>query len=597
MKYLACAFFLVLAPGIFGSAKLTYKYDEVTYSVDGFDLARPFSIVDGTKKYLPLDGMWGLEILNDSFWDNCHFPKTYELSRDIVSYKDSDASGRYLIRLERDEFPRQFLHSEESPLSFYWEDDQFQSTLVVLGWRSKSRISSVRLFHTNRPVSSFSINHSFKNFRVDEEDLGGHPFICLLNMDTFEPIPGRKNFTMNADYLYRLACIGSDEDFGKLGLPKKQLLKLRIGDNLSLMHGAALYGNMSVLKYLERVGAHNIKEKDYNSVIRYAIFGGKIDSVKFLTDLGHSSIRKLSEAQTPFLDAVHLGHVEIVDFLTDDSKCLTFKGEWGNAAFRSLVAGRPKIYQLLMDKIGDRDFKIETGVTDIEVINLFHPLQNNCSMGSLELVKALFELDEDLVKLINSKHKDFNAVRLAVRSGNPDLVQFLIDKGADLETTFGSNSETLLHFAANEGLPRIIRLLVDAGISINVKDGRGMTPLYTAVLAKKSSSVHELLALNADPNLKPQKGPAPVWMAVIQDERESIKSLIQYGANCELDQNLAMQVMDYALAFDIPEVVEISLDQCLTADFSFTGSVPGISWSTRLEGFGFRNSAKNFLGI
>jgi hypothetical protein len=36
-----------------------------------------------------------------------------------------------------------------------------------------------------------------------------------------------------------------------------------------------------------------------------------------------------------------------------------------------------------------------------------------------------------------------------------------------------------------------------------------------------------------------------------------------------------MQMLDYALAFDIPEVVEISLDQCLTADFSFTGSVPG----------------------
>jgi len=46
--------------------------------------------------------------------------------------------------------------------------------------------------------------------------------------------------------------------------------------------------------------------------------------------------------------------------------------------------------------------------------------------------------------------------------------------------------------------------------------------------------------LNADPNLKPRKGPAPVWMAVIQDERESIKSLVQYGANSELDQKLAM---------------------------------------------------------
>ena len=187
--------------------------------------------------------------------------------------------------------------------------------------------------------------------------------------------------------------------------------------------------------------------------------------------------------QTPFLGAVNLGHYEIVDFLKDDPKYLTFKGEWGNAAFRSMVEARPKIYHLVKDKVGEQNFKIETGLANVEASNLFQPLQHNCSIGSLELVSALFQLKEGVVNLINSKRKDFNAVRLAVRSGNPDLVQFLIHKGADLGTTYGSKSETVLHYAANEGLPSIIRILVHAGIEINVQDARGMTPLYTAVLA------------------------------------------------------------------------------------------------------------------
>jgi hypothetical protein len=70
-------------------------------------------------------------------------------------------------------------------------------------------------------------------------------------MDTFEPIHGQKDFTKNADYLYRLACVGSEEDLVKFSLTGKQLLKLRTGNNLSLMHGAALYGNVNVLEYLK----------------------------------------------------------------------------------------------------------------------------------------------------------------------------------------------------------------------------------------------------------------------------------------------------------------------------------------------------------
>jgi len=208
-------------------------------------------MIDGIKEYLPLDGEWGLEILDESFWDSCHFPRTYELSRDFGSFKNRGNTGQYLIRLEEGEFPRQFLQSAESPLSFYWEDEFFQSALVISGWRNKNGISSVGLFHSNRPVSNFSINRSFQDFRVSEEDLGGHPFICVLNMDTFEAIHGQKDFTKNADYLYRLACVGSEEDLVKFSLTGKQLLKLRTGNNLSLMHGAALYGNVNVLEYLK----------------------------------------------------------------------------------------------------------------------------------------------------------------------------------------------------------------------------------------------------------------------------------------------------------------------------------------------------------
>ena len=94
-------------------------------------------MIDGIKEYLPLDGEWGLGILDKSFWDSCHFPRTYELSRDFGSFKNRGNTGQYLIRLEEGEFPRQFLESAESPLFFYWEDEFFSPRwLYWVGERS-----------------------------------------------------------------------------------------------------------------------------------------------------------------------------------------------------------------------------------------------------------------------------------------------------------------------------------------------------------------------------------------------------------------------------------------------------------------------------
>lgn len=262
----------------------------------------------------------------------------------------------------------------------------------------------------------------------------------------------------------------------------------------------------------------------------------------------------------------------MVDYLSGMNRYLKHESpKGGNSLDVAVSSLRPAIFDMIAQKTKDAGVKLKVDKIRPKTGTYANLFYSNCAMGNLELARAM--LREDLN--INTSIRGNTAIKAAVQSGNAELVQFLIEQGANFREIFGSNKYTCLHYAAQSGHASVIKVLVEAGLDINSLDARGNTPLYLAVLAKKVSSVHELLGLGADPNVRPEKRPAAVWMAVVQDERESIQSLIQYGAECELDDKLAMQLMDYALAFDIPEVVQISLEQCLTSDFSFRGHVPG----------------------
>jgi len=230
------------------------------------------------------------------------------------------------------------------------------------------------------------------------------------------------------------------------------------------------------------------------------------------------------------------------------------------------------IFKLLNSKAEKYNIQLEAKKISSDTYKGNKVFYDNCVLGNFEIIKSLLNKGFDVNKETNGN----SPLKAAVLSGNTDLVRLLIEQSADIHKPLNPSGTTILHQAAQSGIAEIIQLLVEAGHDINAVDTNGNSPLYVAVLSKQIDSVHELLRLGADPNIRPEKRPAAVWMAVVQDERESIQTLIQYGAECELDNTLAMQLMDYALAFDIPEVVSISLEQCLTADFSFRGDVPGI---------------------
>ncbi len=552
---------------------MVYHHGGNSFAVDGFDFTRPFYQEDGENRYLPIEGEWGLEIEGASFWENCHFPRSYFLNKIHRVFAVREGEALISIGFDGDTLPVVASANSKERSAVSWSFSDFKATVVVLGWYYNDEVTSVEVVRTNRPIHSALMNSLFKDFRIKESQMDGFPFFCLIGQDDLQVRIPKKDFSKdNPEYLYRLACKGAAEDFKGLELSARNLARIKVMDKYSLMHGAALYGNVGVLKYLNQIKADKIKRNKEASIMRQAIYGGRLNSVKELIEQGHDPLEKSKLIYTQYQYAIQRGDFRMVDYLSDRDRYLKHASpKGGNSLDVAVSSLRPAIFDMIVQKAKDAGVNLQVGKIRPKTGTYAKLFYSNCAMGNLELARAMLRDDLD----INTSVQGNFAIKAAVQSGSAELVKFLIEKGADFRQTFGSNEYSCLHYAAQSGHASVIRVLVDAGLDINSLDAKGNTPLYLAVLAKKVSSVHELLGLGADPNIRPEKRPAAVWMAVVQDERESIQSLIQYGAECELDDKLAMQLMDYALAFDIPEVVQISLEQCLTSDFSFRGHVPG----------------------
>ena len=120
-----------------------------------------------------------------------------------------------------------------------------------------------------------------------------------------------------------------------------------------------------------------------------------------------------------------------------------------------------------------------------------------------------------------------------------DIVQLIIDLGADLyERT--AHQQTVLHQATKYisgdrtgKLGNVIKILVNAGLPVDVRDEDNNTPLHIAVGndGHESSAVNTLLALGANINAVNSRGETPLSIAIFSNAVEIISILLERGAN------------------------------------------------------------------
>jgi ankyrin repeat protein len=104
------------------------------------------------------------------------------------------------------------------------------------------------------------------------------------------------------------------------------------------------------------------------------------------------------------------------------------------------------------------------------------------------------------------------ALHAASFTGHLDVVQRLIDKGADLSARNDAQS-TPLHVAAAGGQKAVVDLLISSGAQVDARDNVGTTPLGYAAIRGHPDVAEALLAKGADPNARLTDGTTTLTLA------------------------------------------------------------------------------------
>ena len=181
----------------------------------------------------------------------------------------------------------------------------------------------------------------------------------------------------------------------------------------------------------------------------------------------------------------------------------------------------------------------------------------------------------------------------AALDGDFDEVQRQLDAGVDVNEE-SSTGLTPLHYAASSGHNDIVELLIERGANVNATDsGKGATPLdyahwrdheevietlnahnaqrehekgakgidhssliHDAALDGDIDEVQRQLDAGVDPNLKSSKGATPLFYAVYEGHLEIVELLITRGADVNAVY-LNNSVLDQAHSYDDQEIVEL----------------------------------------
>jgi len=117
-----------------------------------------------------------------------------------------------------------------------------------------------------------------------------------------------------------------------------------------------------------------------------------------------------------------------------------------------------------------------------------------------------------------------------VAKGDFAAASQLVGQGADLEAKDPGTGASVLHYAVMRGNPEILQLLLERGADVNSRTKTGTTPLHTAVLYNRYEVAEKLLAKGADLNAQSASGATPLALAIAAKNRNIADLLRDRGA-------------------------------------------------------------------
>ncbi len=170
--------------------------------------------------------------------------------------------------------------------------------------------------------------------------------------------------------------------------------------------------------------------------------------------------------------------------------------------------------------------------------------------GTPALMNAVLYMNADAVRVLVRRGARVNnkngagATALLWAAGDPAKARILLDAGADGNVQSGPGRTALMTAAAAPGSAMTVKMLLDKGAAVDVKDridgipviptggGRG-TALIDAARLGDPASIEALLAAGADVNATDSHNGSPLSEAVLYGRQDIVKTLLAKGAKVD----------------------------------------------------------------
>jgi len=419
--------------------------------------------------------------------------------------------------------------------------------------------------------------------------------IRKLNENSIEEI--REYFDKNREKL---------EEFKGLNLLGKSFLNELIENNLNNIFDELLHEDIDV----------NLSNNDRNSPLHYAIYYDKNTLVNKLLDKKNININiKNQDNNTPLNLAIIKKNYEIVNILLDKKANIDIENTEKKSSLylaienfddsnldliKKLISEKtinlvakdndtPLSLAMYSNKDGKKTNIIKTLIDSKANINYVNPIRG--SMLNLAIVSENTELVDYLLERkadvnLKSGEERLTPLQMAAIMDNNEIIDRLIKMGADInqhdsnplvqaienyeivEKLLGlninvkntSNGEDPFTEAINKGNPEIVRILLEKNVDINKKNNEGEIPIIKAIENKDVEIIKLLLENKADVNKTNKEGETPLISAIFDNNEDMVKLLLENGANVNKANNEKITPLDAAAYEKNVNIVKMLLE-------------------------------------
>jgi TonB family protein len=547
------------APAV-SQPELVYVENGIERKIEGIEKTKPYYIENGEKKYFTKEGKCYLRNKEDDFlsWG-------YALPNFIVKPNKEGVLNAVVVIEDKS---RQSSWGRINPefLNKVWDVDIIDSAMCSLAWYEPGAdLIRVQTFGII-PYSEIGTSRVFYSVEIESKEKRGLPVIFFWKDKT---LIAPKTADSDDESIIRSMISGNTEPIENIDTKRLEKIEDRIGNKL--IHYVSAFGDTETLKSLIGKGI-KIDEKNENSMtpLLLASAAGHSGIAALLLENKADAKSKDNDGRTALHYASYCGHEAVVNELI---KYVKGVNETDSFFYSPVDYAIKENHDNIVGLLASKEPKLSADAENQQLVFLGNISRDNYNTVSL-LLDHKARADKEL----------YGAIPLVVAAGSSSLkvVDLLINSGAKLDKP-DEKAFTPLLSACLTGRPEVVKYLLDKGANVNVKSKTGISAIEAAVLRNDPEMIDLLISKGVDIETKDASGKTPFWIAAILGHRKSMKKLLDAGAQCNLDHENAVTLMEVAFRHDMPEAVELALNQCLNADFMFYDKYPS-TWVAKYYG-------------